>query len=95
MPKWGVKEENFCWKALKRLPHKDRKIRIFLHGMHTIDKAIGCSELGKGREGGRLKGKSTFFVLKLQTIIKCNKLEKAVITYIICVEVQDVHRTEV
>ena len=31
--------------------HKDRKIRIFPHGMQTIDKAIGCSNLGKGRGG--------------------------------------------
>ena len=40
----------FLLEGPEKIPtHKDRKIRFFLHGMHTIDKAIGCSDLGKMR----------------------------------------------
>ena len=40
----------FLLEGPEKIPtHKDRKIRIFPHGMQTIDKAIGCSDLGKMR----------------------------------------------
>ena len=92
----GRQGRKFLLEGPEKIPtHKDRKIRFFSTWDAHNRQSNRMQRVRQGAGGGRLKGKSTFFVLKLQTIIKCNKLEKAVITYIICVEVQDVHRTEV
>ena len=55
----GRQGRKFLLEGPEKIPtHKDRRIRIFPHGMHTIDKAIGCSNLG-GRGGGRVSREIT------------------------------------
>ena len=54
----GRQGRKFLLEGPEKIPtHKDRRIRIFPHGMHTIDKAIGCSNLGE-RGGVVSAGKS-------------------------------------